>query len=350
VVFVIGYAFKDPYLATIFRYAVAKNTELIIFLISPSAYSVYKQKLEFHQDDEFKKSFTSSSSSDSSTAPVPSLSGRVICLNYGIENIIPYLRIRYLITLRKAQDAERIQKEHEIKGENTKWNDCIKYYVDCEHIEKANKMIEEVEWGRLVSDDWKYSFEISLKGLLTSLLNEDDYIISKWRDYLERVLEKFSFENFVFSSDLGMQTPSFRAHIDLAIHSQGSIIPSHELAQTIDHLIHLMEDKLQLITGDTKHTNIIEFLDRENGFFGKLKKLSQDLNPWSGEKMTFQGYLDTRGRYTDRIEQLRPRIRDFETNTSLQNKIGQRRITEILSQIELIEIQEIYGGDIVLHA
>jgi hypothetical protein len=66
--------------------------------------------------------------------------------------------------------------------------------------------------------------------------------------------------------------------------------------------------------------------------------------------MTFQGYLDTRGRHTDLIEQLRPRIRDFETNTSLQNKIGQRRITEILSQIELTEIQEIYGGDIVLHA
>jgi hypothetical protein len=53
-----------------------------------------------------------------------------------------------------------------------------------------------------------------------------------------------------------MQTPSFPAHIDLAIRSQGSIIPSHELVQTIDHLIHVMEDKLQLITGDTKHTNI----------------------------------------------------------------------------------------------
>ena len=54
VVFVVGYAFNDPYLATIFSYAAAKNTELIIFLISPSAYSVYEQKLKFHQDDDLK--------------------------------------------------------------------------------------------------------------------------------------------------------------------------------------------------------------------------------------------------------------------------------------------------------
>jgi hypothetical protein len=60
--------------------------------------------------------------------------------------------------------------------------------------------------------------------------------------------------------------------------------------------------------------------------------------------MNFEEYLNRRQRHTNLIAQLRPRMRDFETNTSIQNEVGQRGITEILSQIELIEIQEIYGS------
>ena len=106
-----------------------------------------------------------------------------------------------------------------------------------------------------------------------------------------------------------------------------------------------MEEKLQLIKGDKKYKKILEFLDREDGFLGTLVKLVQYLNPWSGEKMTFQEYLNRRQRHTNLIAQLRSAMREFETNTSIQNSGGQRRITEILSQIELIEIREIYGSD-----
>jgi len=184
-----------------------------------------------------------------------------------------------------------------------------------------------------------------LKGLLTSLLNEKDDIIIRWRQYIERVLKKFSFENFVFNPDLGMQTISFPAHIKLDFRNHASNISSHELAQTLGVLVQVMEDKLQLIKGDKKHKKIIQFLDRESGFFGKLVKFIQYLNPWSDEKMTFQEYLNRRQRHTKLIAQLRNEMKDFETDPSIQNRIGQRRITEILRQIELVEIPEIYGGD-----
>jgi hypothetical protein len=213
------------------------------------------------------------------------------------------------------------------------------------YIERANEIIEEGEWSKFVSDDWKYSFEISLKGLLTSLLNEKDDIIITWRRYLERVLEKFSFKNFVFNPDLGMQTSSFPTHIDLEFRNHGSNISSHGLAQALGLLIQVMEDKLQLIKGDKKHKRIIEFLDKESGFFGKLVKLIQYLNSWSEEKMTFQEYLNTRQRHTELVAKLRHVMGEFETNPSIQNSVGQRRITEILKQIELVEIREIYGGD-----
>ncbi|MFY9798185.1 MAG: hypothetical protein WBE68_20700 [Candidatus Nitrosopolaris sp.] len=72
-----------------------------------------------------------------------------------------------------------------------------------------------------------------MKGLLTSLLNEKDDIIIRWRQYLEIVLKKFSFENFVFNPDLGMQTPSFPAHIDLEFRNQGSNIFSITLTKIL---------------------------------------------------------------------------------------------------------------------
>jgi SIR2-like domain len=342
VVFVVGYAFKDTYLATIFRYAAAKNTELIIFLISPSAYSVYEQKLKFHQDDDL--THTPSRTPGNSTPRIPShLSGRVICLNYGIENIISHLKTRYLVALRQAQGAERVQREHQIKSENTKWNDCIKYYVDCEHIERASEIIEEGEWSKFVYDDWKWSFEISLKGLLTCLLNEKDDIINRWHQYLERVLKKFSFENFVFNPDLDMQTPSFPPYINLEFRNHGSNISSRELAQTLCLLIQVMEDKLQLIKGDKKHKKIIEFLDRESGFFGKLVKFIQYLNAWSEEKMTFEKYYNIRYNHPDEIEQFKRRSNEFKTIK--QNEEGQQRVREIVELIESNEIRKIYGSD-----
>jgi hypothetical protein len=61
--------------------------------------------------------------------------------------------------------------------------------------------------------------------------------------------------------------------------------------------------------------------------------------------MTFREYLNRRQRHTELIAQLRHEMKDFETNTSIQNRVGQRRITEILRQIELVEIREIYVSD-----
>jgi hypothetical protein len=140
----------------------------------------------------------------------------------------------------------------------------------------------------------------------------------------------------------------FFPHIELEFRSQGANIPSHELAQNLDLLIRVMEDKLQLIQYDTKHKKIIKFLDRENGFFGKIIQLNHYLNSWSGDNMTFKEYLTRRAHHTSLIEEMRNRLRDFETNVAIQNKEGQRRITEILIQIEIDEIRGIYGSDTVI--
>jgi hypothetical protein len=165
----------------------------------------------------------------------------------------------------------------------------------------------------------------------------------------------FSFKNFFFIPTLGMQTVTFPPHIKLEFHTHEGNIQSHELAQNIrEVLISVMEDKLQLIErdtkhNDTKHNKIIKFLDKENGFFGKLIRLNQYLDSWSGMDMTFLEYLNRRGHHTNLFEQLRQRLKDFETNTSRQNEDAQQeRIRYLVNQIELHEIRDIYGSDDIL--
>jgi hypothetical protein len=56
--FVIGYSFKDPHLARLFQYAAKKNRKLVLFLVSPSAYQIYSDQLEYYEDERFPKGFT----------------------------------------------------------------------------------------------------------------------------------------------------------------------------------------------------------------------------------------------------------------------------------------------------
>jgi SIR2-like domain len=106
-VFLIGYSFKDPHLARLFRYSAKKNRTIILFLISPSAHQIYSDKLEYHEDEQFPKGHTKGFSHRGFTAPVPSnLQGRVICLPYKIERILPFLKI-YLDNLKRGQKLEK---------------------------------------------------------------------------------------------------------------------------------------------------------------------------------------------------------------------------------------------------
>ena len=57
-VFIIGYSFKDDHLTRLFRYAARRNTELMLFVISPEAHKIYHAMLKKHKDREFPHNFT----------------------------------------------------------------------------------------------------------------------------------------------------------------------------------------------------------------------------------------------------------------------------------------------------
>jgi hypothetical protein len=76
-------------------YAAAKNTELIIFLISPSAYSVYEQKLKFHHHHHHHRC-------------IPSIINRLDFLG-NIEDSL-YTLVKRVLRIQELQSEDFIEK------------------------------------------------------------------------------------------------------------------------------------------------------------------------------------------------------------------------------------------------
>jgi hypothetical protein len=113
-IFVIGYSFRDDHIRRL-QYAAEKNHEFILFLVSPSAHKIYQENLKNYKDIDFTHTFSDKFSKYFDRVKISSLSGRVICLPYKIENIIHSLNYIYLVKLKSGLAEE--------KNEVVKWDD-----------------------------------------------------------------------------------------------------------------------------------------------------------------------------------------------------------------------------------
>jgi SIR2-like protein len=330
-IIIVGYSLRDYHIRVLFQYAAQKNRNIITILISPSAYNVYDKRLRFYFDEEFPKPFTSGFTSGFNSPRSSKLEGRVIYLPYKLENVLPILKHRYLDNL---AEAEKLHNEW-LKHPESDWQKLLMLYIDSEYLDKVEEIIEKrIGWDKIESADWRFSTEVVLKCRLNTLVSgrNDQH---NWRDRFERVTNRFSVNNVSFIPTLGW-TASFPPHIKLEINNPGGRIHSEDVVHYIQGTIApILEDKLRLVSNPQQE--LIEFLDR-------VRELNQYLVLWDGESMTFQRYRNLReGAYPAEIEQFRNRVQDFQT--TMGNEEGQRRIIEVVEQIERREIQRIYGGN-----
>jgi hypothetical protein len=245
-IFVIGYAFRDDHIARLFRYAAKKNRKMVLFLISPSAFDVYKKELKYYKDEAFPKSFDSSFDSQSFNSPIPSkfeTEKRVICLPYKIEKVLHLLKNRYLDNLLEAQ---RLIQQFRVRPEEHIRRDMLSHYVDCEYMDKVDQIIEEdIGWEEIIRKDGMWSFGISLRGMLNRLPSKDEDSKAHWNDCLTQAMGMLQFDRFVFIPTLGMQTVTFPPHIELRIGKVGTGLSSKQLAEFLrESIIPVLEGKL----------------------------------------------------------------------------------------------------------
>jgi hypothetical protein len=178
-IFVIGYSFKDRHLADIFRYAAKRNPHMIILLIDPNAHAIYQNILKSHIDNDFQHGFDHEGYDEVGfDVDRPSkLKGRVICLPYRIDKVIDQLLHKYLGSLVNGQLCENAKISEEPANKTierqTRWDECLKYYAECEHIEKIKELTDnKLDWPILMKIDYVLGTEIIVKSFLNNLFWE----------------------------------------------------------------------------------------------------------------------------------------------------------------------------------
>ena len=95
------------------------------------------------------------------------------------------------------------------QSDMSRWKKRLTHYLECEHMEKVEKILdEEIDCDRLGADYWKFSFGLSVMGMLNRLQmtsNQTNSLESRFRDYFGKVSDIFSFDKFIFVPSLGMK-------------------------------------------------------------------------------------------------------------------------------------------------
>ncbi|MFZ0511001.1 MAG: SIR2 family protein [Candidatus Nitrosopolaris sp.] len=320
-VFVIGYSFKDEHISKIFRYAARINPEFVLFLISPSVHDIYYFTLKHHIDDEFLHSFTHESSSPLgiNTERVSDLEGRVIRLPYRLEKIVHLLKDKYFDNLRNGQHCE---KQREIELDNlpdkqlavSRWSDCLRPYIECEYIDKVEKIIEEkIGWDELlINRDYKLGCEIIVKSLLNILPFEAERI--KWLNRLKKYIP-LSPENLEVKIEAEKVFPLFRLSGQSPLYGDDALNFYKSLRDIYkNHPIFFNDEELKLI---------------ENGE-EIIKQACNYLDVWKNTTLSLDDYIIIRKeKYAREVSEIL-----LHNNSSHSDKL-----TQTLTEIERKEIR-----------
>jgi hypothetical protein len=309
--FVVGYKFGDEHIAKLFRYSGYRNEDLIVFVISPSAHSIYFDKLKRHRDDAFRHSFMHEDfTSDSFNTTVPTnLEGRVICLPYRFQLIFPSL-LHYYDELRKGLLFDSIIGEKSstidpltghIYGHNT-FNliDCLNCYKECEHFDRIDRIVEERKdgWDSIISraaevDHFRYRlldiYDILLKRYFNYYnSNNRDSSLNLLMEYLRVKLENLSVEAKDYAVNL-----KFKVADTVIDGSFGYSI-----------FVHLL-DKFYIYSkiAENTATEVLDIINKGKTFFEKWKKGTINLKDYlerftihdSAENADITGHMDQLG-------------------------------------------------------
>lgn len=329
--FAIGYKFGDDHIAKLFRYSASRNEDLIVFLISPSAYTIYYEKLKRHVDDEFAHGFmheSFSSKSFSTTLPT-GLEGRVICLPYKFQNIFPSL-LDYYENLKRGLHLESILSR--IKGKldpltlYSDFNliDCLECYLECEYFDRIEAIVDNRTngWNSIIRrvaeiEHQRYRLHAIYAIFLKRFFNLSASAKSnKAKDLLTTYLT-------ISQNSIKTEVKNYSVNLWFLISDiriQGAFI---------FELFTKLEEKFNEYAkvADTVHHEILVMIQKAKGFFER----------WNNGQLSLEEYLEL---YVDKNSQEYEIICDligqqeFATTKEEADMINDKGISDIIDQLE----------------
>ena len=333
--FVVGYSFRDDHIRRIFWDAARKNRELIMFLISPSSYGLYQEKIKDYEIPDLEHSFSSDFDAESFDAAIPSeFLGRVICLPYKFENVLPSLKNHYLKKLKEGLAYEDQLKNSENEGESVDWASCLKPFVECEYMEKVEELFSRVNWDEY-KRQWSSVIEVSFGALLNYLSYKSSAEASSWFErFSECFRNAFGIEKLSFGVMRG-RPPQIELRFSMT--KDSSINTSHAIEQ-VERLISIYNRKALLL--DHTQRKEIDLIQKQvEGFYNYLLH-------WKKEAIRCDEYLKLREqKYPQLVEEFKQENEKYQASYSEEQHT---KISSILKEIESRELTAMLGDSSIL--
>lgn len=262
--FVIGYSFRDDHIRRIFWDIARSNREFHIVLISPNAWEIYETRL---------KTYDGVISS--------SLEGRVICLPYLFEKVLPALKNEIFHSIRFSRASAEKRKQAEISGSNMDWSEGLLQAarggdneVLCQILEKLSQVYKEGAIKRTHLNN-EQIFESAFLGIIHAAGNRDNnmipYFLEKIREVILSIID-----------DLKVDVNPLASRLYINLMSGGSI-------QNVISLISRVQGLVMVRQQWMKYPEVLVFLGNA------LSNLEQVLKPWTQGNISFSDYVISRG-------------------------------------------------------
>ena len=284
---VVGYSFRDDHIKKILWDAARKNRELHLVLIDLKAYQIYSQKLKYY---------------DVQSRIPSSLDGRVVCLPYKFEKVLPYIKNHYLKNLREGLSNMYAQQQVEIRGEKAFWMSCLRSFVNAEYTEKVEDLrnrINAIELER----DWQLSLELPLKMAFNLLSNNQEQKANQYLKNLNMLLYVMMIERI--NANLMRDPPVIEINFNYQRHDSGA---GYIRAEQFKKIIETLSEFCETRTGFVNHIG-----NEFHKITEKLKKLKRYFEPFNEERgIKFEDYVNLRESKIPNVVEFRNEYKEFQ--------------------------------------
>lgn len=168
--FVVGYSFRDEHIRQILWEAASKNSGLLIFVVDPDAWKIYKDRLRYFPP---KKNETEVKSP---------LAGRVVCLPFRFENVLPFLWSEFLQKARSLDELTDGVRRARLAGKfaASPIVGLLDVLLKIGHVEEVRRWITHESDVLEFWNELRPPVEAIAAGLASALESGEDELIYNW--------------------------------------------------------------------------------------------------------------------------------------------------------------------------
>jgi hypothetical protein len=181
---VVGYSFRDDYIAHMLWDASRVNEDLHIIIVDPNSQEHFDKKIKYI-DEEIKA--------------LSRLSEKVLCLPYPFSTAIYQLKNNYLYALQNIISTETRFLEQEKTGYPSDWQTLFRMCLEGEYIAKAECILEKKirkDFKEVQFNNASERLTLSFRSLLYSVICGNG-LEERWLERVNGTLESFDINNLL---------------------------------------------------------------------------------------------------------------------------------------------------------